>query len=1284
MAIFDIDKNDLRPLSENELEELIARLAEADVAKLGHSPASVVRSGSVKARDEGIDIHVNVSAPSLNTGFLVKPNTIFQAKKGPMPKSKISNEMLKNGKLKPMLSQHAKNGGSYIIVSLTDDCSPPMKKDRLAAMRAAISGDANKHKIHLDFFDRSKLAQWLREHPSVMLWVKGKLGQGYSGWQPYGSWSNPPRGMKDTFILAPGITVHLPTERGQKVPIEDAIEPMRKLIRSSSKAIRITGLSGVGKTRTVQALFDETVGANALDRTIAVYADIGAEPDPSASAMLDRLIAKNRRAIIILDNCPACLHSSLASKVSSSSGDVSLITVEFDIRDDKPQTTEVIHLEADRPEIAEELLLRRFPSIGRGNARRIAEFANGNARVSLAIAERVQQGESLAQLSDADLFDRLFDQRKGRDGYLREQAEVLSLVYSFSVSSSDKAQNELEILGSIFGHSRVQLFSSVKTLVDRHIIQKRAHWRAILPHAVANRLAASALERIPVETLRETVEAPDRHRLLMSFAHRLGLMHDHPVAQKIIEAWLQPGGLLGQICKLDENESRILDYIGPVAPKVLLERITAEVTAPDFQGLGPLYDPSRTTILNLLQSIAYEPPAFSCCIRLLIRVADQEEEDNIHDDVRDKISRFFQPYFSGTHASLQQRLAILNECLDSEKEGRKSMGILLLSTALDGPPWTGAGLSGFGARPRDYGYRPNHEQLVEWRSAFVDVTERLAKSDDPSLRGRARQILAEKFRGLWHQKAMREKLVGAAKQINNHQPWVEGWKAVRSVICFDYAKRKDKEGLETLPKSLAKLDRELKLHDLVPNIQTIVLGKGHAYWVLGSDFDEFNASKYGEADERLFAMASKLGEDFAASHHQLDELGPNLFASGLMQCRNSFGRGLAKGAHNLRLGWADLIGWLDQSSGPREDFSVIGGFMDEVASSDPELFRELLGKCAAHPKLRQILVGLHPKKDFSESDLDRCMALLDGDETPPQMFGPILWKDDYAHLPSERLIDLAKRVLTKSNGSDVLLEALTMKLFGKDTSQDTLGLEFRKLGLQAAIQIFREDHSDPGGGQGYRMKEVICAALSFDGNESEKEQWLNTIFSIVDEQNGKIYSFEEAIETTARLMPDDFLNRVFQGDAEQQACRSYFIRHREEEQEQFPLFSVDPSDLIDWCQRRNQANVWGVIAYGILLWERGSENNISITPLAVRFLESAPDPELVLQSFADRVTSLSWSVRSANAMQSRADALKKLTQHERVDVANEAKLVLKMLKEVIKKERECEKRESEECEQHFE
>ncbi|WP_303293803.1 hypothetical protein [Marinobacter sp. ST-43] len=889
----------------------------------------------------------------------------------------------------------------------------------------------------------------------------------------------------------------------------------------------------------------------------------------------------------------------------------------------------------------------------------------------------------MAQLSDDQLFNRLFEQRKDPDQNLREQAEILSLAYSFSVSTPEDGNSELEVLGSISGHSQLQLFRSVKTLLDRHVVQKRGHWRAILPHAIANKLAASALESIPVDQLRETFEASGRQRLLMSFAHRLGLLHDHPVAKEIVEAWLQPDGLLGRILTLEGMAARMLDYIGPVAPEVLLERIEAELNAPDFEGMEAR-GLQRTTILGLLQLLAYEASAFDRCIRLLIRVADYEDEDNNYDPVRNKITRFLQAYLSGTHASLDQRIAIMNECLFSDLAGRRSLGFRMLSTALGGPPWTGYGMNEFGARPRDFGFRPSHDELVEWRSAFIDVAVRLGTSGDPDLEGPARETLANVFRGIWHHKAMRDKLVNAACKLHAHQPWVEGWKAVRSTIYFDHTKRKNKDDFEPLPDNLARLDRDLEPDDLVPTIMTYVLGKGHDYWALDADFDPEDANKYREAEKRLEAKALHLGEDFAASDHELDELGLNLFSDDWMPYRVAFGRGLARGANDQRVSWQRLVNQLKQQPEGNKNFAVFGGFIEEVDSVDPALAQELLDQCAQHNQLRNVLVGLHPSREFTETDLDRCVTLLDDPVIYPRMYGPILWRDEYAHLPEGRVLDLAQRLLSKPAGDDVILDALSMKLHDKEGAVDALGSALRLVGLQAAIQRLQRDHSDPGGSIDYDMERVVGTALRFGGNEAEKLEWLDTIVAVIDEHHGYIHAFESVIATTIALMPEAFLNRIFEGTEKEQYRRLLFLQ--DEGLRQSPLAKTDTDVLIEWCRARNDNSVWSSIAAGISLWAKnGNEGGVvTILASAIRFLEASPEPESILEAFAQRVTPSSWSGSRVSVMQPRADAIGGLVEHERPEISQAAKSVSAKLSKWIESEREREQREDEEREQRFE
>ncbi|WMY76431.1 hypothetical protein RHD99_11110 [Buttiauxella selenatireducens] len=1283
MAIFDIEKDELLRLSDTHLEELIARLAEAEVAANGHSPACVNWSGSITAPDGGIDIHVQVPVDQLSTGFIERPDTILQAKKHKMAKAAIEKEMGTGKELSSTISEQATRQGSYIIVSLGDDCSPLGKAERLKAMRDAVKDDPNKSNIHLDFYDRSKLIQWLRQHPSVMLWVKAKLGLGSSGWQPYGAWSNPPQGVVDTLISAPGVTISLPPGKGQKLNIDDAIGPMRALISATHKAVRITGLSGVGKTRIVQALFDETIGTDALDRTLAVYVDTGAEPEPSATAMLDRLIAEGRRAIMILDNCPSELHSSLASKVSAAGREVRLITIEYDIRDDKPQTTEVIHIEAVGPELAEQLLTRRFNGIGQNNVRRIAEFADGNARVSLAIAERVEEGESLAQLSDTQLFNRLFEQRNHPDGDLREQAEILSLVYSFPISPFDSGPNELDVLGSLIGQTSNQLYRAASKLLVRQIVQKRAHWRAILPQAIANKLAASALDNIPISQLRETFEATGRQRLLMSFAHRLGLLHDHPVATEIVEAWLQPEGLLGRITKLDDISFRMLNYIGPVAPEALLDRLNAELTSSNFEGMEAGYNPRRTSILNLLQLLAYESHDFKRSVRLLIRLADCDNVSKNNDYAQNKITRFYQAYLSGTHASLEQRVAIMNECLASDIAGRRSLGVKMLETALGGPRWTGFGVNEFGARPRDYGFRPNYNELAEWRSAFIDVAVRLGTSGIPDFEDDARMILANKFQAIWRQEAMRVKLIDAARTLHAYRPWGEGWKAVRSTIYFLHTKNVNREGLEPLPDMLAVLERELEPTDLIPKIMAYVLCKGRDYWALSSDFAHDEPNKLSKIREHLQDKAFLLGQDFAASSYKLDELGPNLFLSDGMPYRTAFGRGLAKGAHDLRVNWTQLIVQLDLQPTSLKDFSVICGYIEESDSIDSELAQELLEQCAQHSELRRVLVNLHPRRAFTEIDLDRCMAILNAPEIRPIMYGAILWRQQYTNLPEKRVLALAQGLLSKPNGEDVVLEALSMRLPDKEEAVDTLGHDLRLVGLRAAILKFQRDDNDSGNGTDYNMARVVSCVLRFDGHETEKLEWLNTIFSIVDKHYGNIYSFENSIGITAALMPEEFLNRIFEGTAEQQRRRLNFIRY--DGLSESPLVKIDIGVLIAWCRARTDPRVWASVATGICLWSEDSgQDVITLLDEALMFLEVSPEPRAVLESFAERVTPSSWSGSQANVMQLRANAIGKLVKHKRADIAEVARAVYEKLIYCVELEKEREQREDEEREQRYE
>src|SRR5205807_9366273 len=156
----------------------------------------------------------------------------------------------------------------------------------------------------------------------------------------------------------------------------------------------IGGLSGVGKTRFVQALFDARVGKGTLNPSLAIYTNMSDDPDPQPIGLASDLIASKSRAILIVDNCASDLHRRLSEVCRAPGSLLSVVTVEYDIRDDDPEETDVFRLEPSSADLIEKLIRARSKMVSQVDARTIASFSGGNARIAIALAGTIKKNES--------------------------------------------------------------------------------------------------------------------------------------------------------------------------------------------------------------------------------------------------------------------------------------------------------------------------------------------------------------------------------------------------------------------------------------------------------------------------------------------------------------------------------------------------------------------------------------------------------------------------------------------------------------------------------------------------------------------------------------------------------------------------------------------------------------------------------------------------------------------------------------------------------------------------
>jgi hypothetical protein len=440
---------------------------------------------------------------------------------------------------------------------------------------------------------------------------------------------------------------------------EELIRDLVQTIQQPQSAVRLVGLSGLGKTRTaieaLRQLSDE------LKHSL-VYIDVGIESGGVAQ-YASRWVSEGFSGILIADNCPVSLHDQLVKVVLRPQSKVSLLTLDSDM--EKSGDCKFVELGRLDNEMIKKMLVHKFGgSLPDPDIERIAAFAQGFPQMAILIAEaRINEEKDIGTLSDDYIAKKLL-WGPTQDRNASDEKILIGCALFDRFGLENGASIEFQYIANhIVNINEADFYSCVKRFAERGLIDQRGRYAQLVPKPLAIRLAHqwwSTTQRQAQEDLINGM--PDS--MVTSFCDQVEKLDFLPEVKKFTASLCGQQGPFGQAeVILSVRGSRLFRAFVVVSPEATSSALYRVISSLSHDERLAITGDVRRNLVWALEKLCFHPALFgeSAWVLFLLAVAENETWSNNATGMFTQLNRV---QLSGTGAKPSVRFGVLRRALE--------------------------------------------------------------------------------------------------------------------------------------------------------------------------------------------------------------------------------------------------------------------------------------------------------------------------------------------------------------------------------------------------------------------------------------------------------------------------------------------------------------------------------------------------------------------------------------------------------------------------------------------